>query len=365
MRWPQADVHEAVLSAPQANCVRVAMPEKFSRRDLPGLLAGAMEDVLLGDVAQCHLTPCSRQGGRMDVLVVDRRRIGNVVAQFEALGLPLAALYSELQSDLGAGRGWRLALSDGTALLHRPGQPRLALDAEGGGPPALLKAILATRGVTEAETPTLDVLRSSDAPANVADWQGTLEIPVAQVPMDYQWYRLGADKANLLHGGFAPARPTGLGWRPLRPALMLAVVVILAHWGVLAVQLGLQHHHLAQAEQSDVAQFQATFPGVPVMDPRAQARQQLDGLYGARGLLRSDDALALLAETSSLIGDAVGKGLKAVVYTDRRLSFRFAPLPPQGLDDLRSRLEAKGLRVMVAPAEAGDTLLTVLREVTP
>ena len=109
--WPAAAECEVVLTGPQCLWLEVPLP-RGARRDLPRLLAYALEDRLLKDPDTQHLTLSHRRpadDGERDlagVLVVARDRLRQLIAQLTAIGRPPRRVLAEMQTAPAGGEVW-------------------------------------------------------------------------------------------------------------------------------------------------------------------------------------------------------------------------------------------------------------------
>jgi general secretion pathway protein L len=353
LHWPTAEVYEAVLSAPQVSCLRAQIPERVSKPDLPRVVASAIEDRLLEDPDQCHLTLYGRQKGTVNVLVVSRARLRNVLAQFGALRRPLSALYSELQFHSLSAREWLVVLATNVAILSRPEETPLVLDLpDDGMPPPLLQALLGNVRAEDGE-PELKVRAEPGRNVDLVNWRTLLHTQKVTIGPEYAWYRLDSKATDLLHGEFASRQRRSGVWLLVKPAVVIAALFLLTYVAVGIVQLGLQYYRVSQLDGRMTELFRAAFPNVPVMAPSAQTRRSLDHLRATHGLLRSDDALTLLAAVSEVLGSEGQDAIQEVKYENHRLTVIFPSGQAERMDSLRRQLTARGYLVTANAAPQG------------
>ncbi|WP_079432915.1 type II secretion system protein GspL [Zoogloea sp. LCSB751] len=321
--WPAADACEVILTGPQCLWLEVPLP-RATRRDLPRLLAYALEDRLLKDPDSQHLTVSHRRpadDGERDlagVLVVARERLRLVVAQLAAIGRQPQRVLAELQAAPADHDSWQLSLSADGAILRTGPNTGLAIDGD------ILVPLLAQQAGTARAANTapsrIDVHVAADAPTpDLAGLQVETGIETAAAE-PYRWWQ-GADRkaANLLHGDFAPHARGGAWLGRLRPALAVGGGA-LALW--LAANVGevlWQKQRLGDIEGRIERVYRSSFPNTPVVAPTAQMRQQLNQERARHGLLRDDDALALLAQAAEALGTDAAAGIVALRYEDGRL----------------------------------------------
>lgn len=320
--WPAAAECELVLSGPQCLWLEVPLP-RGARRDLPRLLAYALEDRLLKDPDTQHLTVSHRRpadDGERDlagVLVVSRDRLRQLVAQFAAIGRPARKAWAEIQT-APAGEGWHLSLSPTGAILRTGSGSGVALDADILAPLLAQQAATARAANTAPAQVELHLAPATPAP-DLAALQADTGLAIA-TGAPYRWWQ-GVDRkaANLLQGEFA-FRDASTGWLgKLKPAVALGC-------GALAVWLTINigevlwlRHQVGQLGDRIERVYRSTFPNGPVVAPAAQMRQQLNLERGRHGLLRDDDALALLAQAAEALGTDAAGGIAAVRFEEGRL----------------------------------------------
>ena len=345
--WPAAADCEVVLGGPQCLWLDVPLP-RGARRDLPRLLAYALEDRLLKDPDTQHLTVSHRRpadDGERDlagVLVVSRERLRQVVAQLAAIGRPPRRVMAELQTAPADADVWHLAVSPAGAILRRTPGSGLALDADILGP-LLAQQAASARAANAAPTRIEVHLAPGCASPDLAALQAetALEIRLADA---YRWWQ-GAERktANLLHDEFA-YRDSGPGWAgKLRPALAVGTTA-LAVWLLANVgEVLWMKHRLGQIDQRIERVYTTTFPNSPAVAPAAQMRQQLNQARARHGLLRDDDALALLAQAAEALGTDAAGGIAALRFEDGRLDLTLAGPAAARAEAVVGLLTSRGL----------------------
>lgn len=320
--WPAAAECELVLTGPQCLWLEVPLP-RGAKRDLPRLLAYALEDRLLKDPDTQHLTLSHRRpadDGERDlagVLVVARERLRQLVAQFAAIGRPARRVFAEVQT-APTGEGWHLSLSSTGAILRTGSTGGVTLDADILTPLLAQQAATARAANTAPAQVELHLAPGTPAPdLAVLQTETGLTLTTAA---PYRWWQ-GVDRkaANLLQGEFA-FRDASAGWfGKLKPAVLLGCGA-LALW--LTVNIGevlWLRHQVGQLGDRIERVYRTTFPNSPVVAPAAQMRQQLNLERGRHGLLRDDDALALLAQAAEALGTDAAGGIAAVRFEEGRL----------------------------------------------
>ena len=345
--WPAAAECEVVLTGPQCLWLEVPLP-RGARRDLPRLLAYALEDRLLKDPDTQHLTLSHRRpadDGERDlagVLVVARDRLRQLIAQLTAIGRPPRRVLAEMQTAPAGGEVWQLSLSASGAILRSSPNAGLAVDGDILAP--LLSQQAATARAANLAPTRIDVrLTPGLAAPDLAALQAETAIPM-QVAVPYLWWQ-GADRkaTNLLQGEFA-FRDNGSAWLlKLRPALALGggalAVWLLANVGE-AIWM---KHRLGQIGERIERIYRSSFPNAPVVAPAAQMRQQLNLERARHGLLRDDDALSLLAQATEALGTDAVDGVAALRFEEGRLDLTLAGPAAARAEAVVGLLASRGL----------------------
>lgn len=360
--WPAADRCEVLLAGAQCLWLEAVLP-RASRRDAQRLLAYALEDRLLSDPDSQHLSISHRrpaEGGEMlGVLVVARERMRHLLAQLKAIGREPAQVFSELQSAPASDGSWHVALSAGEAILRVSPVSALAIDGELLGP-VISQQLAAAR--SENCLPGKIVV-------HLAPGLGAPDLPDEAKPelgAAYLWWQGldGAAPINLLHGEFAVAGRSlpllsGLR-RPVQLLLLMLLVWLLADLG----EVIWLRHRLGDIQERQARTFQTSFPNTPAIAPLAQMRQHLNLARARHGLLRDDDALAMLAVLGEALAGQASDNLLSVDFADGRLEVGWRAFPAADLVSLKTQLAARGLLVDTRD-EGGVSYLIVRPEVLP
>lgn len=357
--WPAAATCEVLLCGPQVLWLEVALPptRRQNRRDLPRLLAYALEDRLLADPDTQHLTPTHRQpapddeGTLAGVLVIARERLRTLLNQLDALGRRPRRIVAEVQSAPASAQDWHLSLSAAGAILRCGPRHGIALDVDT-LPELLLHALSHARAANqEPERLRLHLEAGLAAPDLDLGLQPTPDSP-------YRWWQgISAGADNLLHDEFAAPAAAGAGLGRLRAPLQLACAALaigfIAHLGEV---LWLRHQH--DELKARIARIhQTTFPGTPAVAPLAQMRRALAQERSAHGLLRHDDALTLLAQAADALGTEASGSVRALHFEDGMLDLTLSPAALQRQQALLDVLNARGLLATLRQDGASTHLL--------
>lgn len=367
--WPAASTCEVLLCGAQVLWLEVALPAlgRRRRRELPRLMAYALEDKLLSDPDTQHLTPTHRQSGtgdsdRAGVLVVGKDRLRTVLAQLNALGRPPSRMLAEVQTAPGSADDWHLSLSALGATLRTGPLSGVATDS-GFLAPLLARHLDHARAANRMPARICVHAEAGLPEPDLAALTDEIGVPLV-IDTPYRWWSAlpGASSrspSDLLHGEFAP-REERQGWLAhLRPALALTGAA-LGIW--LAASLGevLWLHHQQSGLAARMSRvYQSTFPDSPAVAPAAQMRQQLALERERHGLLRHDDALALLAQLADALGTEAADSIIAARFEDGVLDLTLAAPALARADALISLLNARGL--LASLRRDGDTTHLLLR----
>ena len=344
--WPAAQRCEAVLSAPQCSWLDTRLPAG-GRSDQTRLLRYALEEQLLRDVDEQHLTVTARhkldEGFSVRVLVCARPRLQRIVAQLKALGRPPQRITSALQQATLPPDSWSLsACPDGGFILNPAPAPAIAVDPDTVLPMLehLLDRAAGKRPARLRVTALSGELPPAQAALEALATRHGVALETVPAPV---WWQGHAQAADLLHGEFA-ARSSGGVLRQARAPLMLAALA--AFIGLLAL-LG---EVLWKAQQLEATEarlrrlFETAVPGTPAIAPAVQLRRALDEARARHGQLRESDFLTLLDSFADIGGNATRHAIAALEYNadNGTLQVRYDPTRLTQTELLQARLHTLG-----------------------
>jgi general secretion pathway protein L len=363
---PRADDCLAIAAADRVLCVPVSLP-KIKRRQLETALPYALEDFVLGEVADSHVVPGEKLANGDTVLYsVDKRWLSSFVEACEAARLRLRRVipeYGVLPVQAGE---WSVAWDGKDGFLATSpnvgGPLGRGLDS---APPAALTLRLAGEQQKPAALRYYRV-----APADVSDmppWQG-LPTPVVAAERAWHWSRaaVGADAPNLLWGKFAPRARVQEWWPRLRPPLVL----LMALFVVEALGSNLQWWQLAmekhRIERQMDSLFQETFGAdATVVDAPLQMRRSLARVRHAAGLSDDADFIPLLNSFSSELAAFPGSKVNGLRYADGQMDVDAHIAGRSMLDALQRRLNNLGIRTQAIDVREGDAGVDVRLKLVP
>jgi general secretion pathway protein L len=345
--WPAAAACEVLLLGAQCLWLEVPLPGA-ARRDLPRLIAYALEDRLLKDPDTQHLTVSHRRpagDGERDlvgVLIVARERMRALIAQLSAIGRSPQSIVAEVQTAPGGSDAWHLSMAGSGAVLRVAPSAGIALDAEMLAPLLAQHAANARAANQPPAHVDIHVAAGSHAP-DLAALAADAALGMRSGAPYLWWQGASRQAANLLHGEFASRERNSAWLARVRPPLLLAAAALLL-WLVAGLgEVLWLRGELAASTQRTARAYQSAFPKSPVVSPAAQMRQQLNLERARHGLLRDDDALALLAEAAAALGTDAADSIAALQYADGRLDLSLSGPAAERADALTGLLKARGL----------------------
>lgn len=361
--WPESDDCEAVISGDQTVWHHVRVPERLPRGEFNRVLVNAIEEKLIEDPDRQHLTVTNRRDGEAGVLVIARKRLRDIVTQFASVERPLSRAYSELQmAPFGTGE-WHMALMGDSVILRRHDYDGISLDGSDDdiSPPPLLQTVVTSSRHGDDIASRLIVHGAAEVSMpDVGAWANAIGLEV-RPGAPYLWYLPAGEVTNLLHGEFAPAHRHRAWLGRLRPALWLAVAIMAADILLSAIQVGWLRYQLGTVQGRVVSMFQNAIPNTPAVAPVAQTIRQLDTLRSPLGLLRTDDALVLIASVADSMGTDGRDRIQQMRFEDGVLQVTLASSNGDGtdLDALGRQLDIRGFSATPKATDDGTSVLIV------
>lgn len=340
--WPAAGECEVVLAGPQCTWIDARLP-RCARRDEARVLRYALEDRLVRDVEEQHLTVTDRtpldSGASVAVLALSRSRLRLVLAQLEAIGRRPTRVVAELQVAPPPAHTWSVHVRPGPTWIVRPGvRTALAVDAAVAAEVVEHLLALANDGTPER----VELRLAADAERQGAEGFSTaLALAVDEGPAYQWWAGLHACK-NLLHDEFATAHARAGLVRRLRAPAAIATAAGALLLVANATEVVWQGRQLDAYEARMARLFESTVPDTPAIVPALQLRRALDEARARHGQLREDDFLALLDGYSAEAATATRGAVLAFEYDGGVLSVQVDAAGAAALPPLATRLRALG-----------------------
>jgi general secretion pathway protein L len=355
LRGPQGNLlrsgHDAPGAMPTAGHCHIVLPASRvllssvkppaqNRRKFMQALPYAVEDRIMADPASIHVAAGEVQvNGEMPVAIMDRAWLRRVLDALQSSGIkPVRAEVETLLAPCETGE-WTLIWRTHGGFLRQGPHSGIPLDGgDASHPPAALQLALSA-----ADNPPGSIqlfLDGASAP-DLDAWTSSLGITV-KAGGESQRPAMAEHGINLLQGEFA-ARSTHANWLPrLRPALMLASLILGLHviftigdWAMLKFE---KHRLTASMEQS----FRKAFPDAKVIvDAPLQMRRNLAELRQSAGMMNSNDFLPLLAQVTPKLGAQAQ--LRGLDYQQETLKIKLTLPDMAAADKLRASLPQASL----------------------
>jgi len=314
----------------------------------------ALEDLLGEDIDTLAFAVGPRRAdGTFAVAVVRRALLDHHLEALGHHGITPHAVVPDVLALAAGEQRWEVLLETGVARVATGPDSGFAIER------AALEAVLA-RGLRDSgETPAVHC--RYPAAENAAP-RLTVAAPLTCEPFDGS--ALAVLAAGIAAGAspidFAPAagagRWSGLlrSWQARASAVLLAVAVA-AHLGFTVLEIGRLQRERESLRAQTVEEFQRAFPAVGrVVNVRAQAEQQLQGLRAAAGTRAG--FLDLLARVGEVLhsGEPVTVELAGMNFRDGVMDLRVSAGAMNDVETYRRLLAAAALQVDIVSAENRD-----------
>ena len=345
---PKADEAAAIIAAPRVTCVNVKSP-KQSRRRWEAALPFVAEEFTLTDPEDNHVVPCASQpDGTRNLLIYDKRWLGNIFAACQATQINLRRAVPEMLLATLPANSWALIWNGHEGFVRTGLNQGSTLDfftLE--NTPVLFKLSLADK------PRAIEIRYSSEIKYSLPSWP---EISLTQGKV-WDWKRepLEPSTANLLWGEFAPKTHLGEQLVKFRPLLILVLLALTIE----AVGSNLQWLKLAQEKRQLVQQIERDFhqafgESSALVNPTLQMQRNLAALRHSTGLSDDSDFLPLLDNAASGLATIPANNIKGMHYEAGLLDVDMQLTNSAELNALQQKLRSRGLLVRAsAPQELG------------
>ena len=361
-----------LVAASDVTMLRVQLPPMSAARQRAAL-PNLVEDQLITDPAECIVIGGGLEDGLRTVAVVQRAWLELLVRTVLGSGMArIAALPAQMcvpahaehveavvfEDDAGSEVTLRLGAQEGMGLAILPEHPAQgaseavdAVLAMAGGRPLLLRVppervpafvqAVATLGAAEQATVQSD------------NWQ--------------QWISGAATAGvDLALGLGASARPR-LNWKPWRPAMVLALLLLLVNVVPLNIEWVRLKREYDGLRSAMTQIYKSAFPNETVIvDPLAQARQKVVAGRRNAGQGTPDDFSAMAAAFGEAWAAAAPRGanglqptLAGLEYRERSLVVRLKPEAQAPFDAVSAALARRNLALTAAPEQPGVVIWQV------
>jgi len=339
---PQSDDATVIVSAERVLATTAVLP-KIKRSKLETALPFALEDALIDDVSEAHVTTGAKlPDGRTVLYTLNKSWLTRFLDASSAAKLRVRRIVPEFCLLPTRANEWSLAWDGVQGFLATANSQGGALDS---GSDARAPVGLQLRLQTEA--PAALRLFALGSEVQAPNWG--IKVPVIFEKQSFDWRRaaIPGEAPNLLWGKFAPPPRISEFWPWLRPALMAAlllfgveVVISNLEWAVFA-----QEKH--QLVKSMTETFRETFGAdATIVDAPLQMRRNVARLRHAVGVNDDADFSPLLEKFSGAMGSVPGGTLRTLRYEDGKLDIEMT-LSTAALDTLLQRIAETGLSAQV------------------
>lgn len=337
------------------------MPPGRRRRWLASLPYLA-ETFTLADPEENHVVPGpALSDGRIVLVVVDKAWMKRVLEACRTAGLPLSRMIPETFIPQLNHGNWAVVWNGEGGFVRTGAAEGMAIgNVDGTTLPVELQLCLAEQTVRPACIEIRFVRQLAPEQKVLPQWQ--IEQSTLTVGPDWDWRsaEIPDGALNLMWGEFEPRAKVGDWWPKLRPAVVIALLVL----GVEAAGANLEWFKLSREKQSLEQEmehgFHAAFGDASVLvDAPLQMRRNLASLRHAAGLQDEGDFIVLLDAASPALEKLPAGSVRALHYETGLLDMDIRLGSAKELDELRQRLTGKGLDVQIGSQQGNETRLTL------
>jgi general secretion pathway protein L len=338
-----------ILPSGEALVTESDAPPKSAAK-LAQIIPYALEERVADEIENLHFALGDRDPttGRVPVVVIDRERVNERLAELRAAGLDPTALYSEA-SLLPAVPGQMIALLDGDTLTLRSAEaPPLVMPALSIGDAfeiALAGQPAPVPGL-EAAAPGLLIYAGHDewqAHQHTVDaWRDRFTGVKVQLLPDGPLSLLApaaasGEAVNILQGAHSVGSPVERGWRAWRIAAALAGVLLCLHLGSKVFELQRLKKTEAALNTSIEDAFRAAMPGaLNTNDARRRIAHRLEEVRSGGG----GSLLPALAALAIARGAAPSTTIEGINYREGVLDLRVIAPDAASLDAISQQLRS-------------------------
>lgn len=357
---PQSDDATVIVSAERVLAAAAVLP-KIKRSKLETALPFALEDALVDDAGEAHVTPGAKlPDGRTVLYTVNKSWLTRFLAACAAAKLRVRRIIPEYCLLPAHANEWSVAWDGAQGFLAMAHSLGGALDSGGDARAPVGLQLRLQQGAPAALR--LFAL-GSEMPA--PNWG--IGVPVIYEKQSFDWRKadIPADAPNLLWGKFAPPPRISEFWPWLRPALLAAMLLFGVEAALSNLEWAVLAHEKRQLLNGMTETFRETFGAdATIVDAPLQMRRNVARLRHGAGVSDDADFSPLLDKFSGALGGAPGGTLRTLRYDDGKLDVEMS-LGSAALDSLLQRIAEAGLAAQVVDRhETGGTLNVQLRVAT-
>ncbi len=357
---PQADEAVTIIAADRVLSTTAALP-KLKRNKLETALPFVLEESVLDDISEMHVTPGNKlPDGRTVLYVVNKSWLARFLAASTTAKLHVRRIVPEYCMLPVRDGEWSVAWDGTQGFMAMAGYLGGALD---GGSDTCIPVALHLR--LEQTAPAALRLFTLTSDVETPSWG--IKVPVLFERQHFDWRKadVPADAPNLMWGKFAPPPRINELWPKLRPALLVALLLLGVEialtnleWAVLA-----NEKHQLTVAMTDT--FRETFGAdAIVVDAPLQMRRNVASLRHAAGVADDADFLPLLEKFSAATDDISERTVNTIRYEAGKLDVELRLSGTNNSDLLRQRLAESGLYMQVTNSQITSDSLTLQLRLT-
>jgi general secretion pathway protein L len=352
---PQSDDATVIVSAERVLATTAVLP-RIKRSKLETALPFVLEDALIDDVSEAHVTPGAKlPDGRTALYTLNRNWLSRFLAASIAAKVRVRRIVPEFCLLPTRAGEWSLAWDGAQGFLATTHSLGGALDS---GDDARAPVGLQLR--LQQDAPAALRLFALGSEVQAPNWG--IGVPVICEKQSFDWRKadIPGDAPNLLWGKFAPPPRISEFWPWLRPALMAALLLFGVEVVVSNLEWALLAHEKRQLMSGMTETFQETFGAdAAIVDAPLQMRRNVARLRHAAGVSDDADFSPLLEKFSGALGSVPGSNLRTLRYGDGKLDVEMTLASAAALDTLQQRIAETGLLAQVMDTQDAGGAMTV------
>ncbi len=355
---PQCDDAMVIVAAERVLATTAVLP-KIKRSKLETALPFALEEMLIDDVSDAHVTPGARLAdGRTVLYALNKGWLTRFLAACAAAKVRVRGIVPEFCLLPTRAGEWGLAWDGAQGFLMASNGVGCALDSgsEGHAPVGLQLHLTANAPAA---------LRMFALGDDVQPPRWDITVPVIHEKQSFDWRRaaIPGDAPNLLWGKFAPPPRISEFWPWLHPAAMAALLLLGVEMAMSNLEWAMLAHERRHLMSTMTETFQETFGAdATIVNAPLQMRRNVANLRHAAGTSDDADFLPLLEKFSGALSRVPGGTLRTLRYDDGKLDIELTLTGAAILDTLLQRIAETGLTAQALDRhEAGATMAVQLR----
>lgn len=355
---PHSDDATVIVSSERVLATTAVLP-RIKRSKLETALPFALEDALIDDVSEVHVTPGAKlQDGRTVLYTLNKNWLARFLAASTAAKVRVRHVVPEFCLLPTRAGEWSVAWDGAQGFLATTHSLGGALDSsdEAHAPVSLQLRL-------QQGAPAALRLFALGSEVQAPNWG--LGVPVIYEKQTIDWRKapIPGDVPNLLWGKLAPPPRISEFWPWLRPALMAALLLFGVEVGTSNLEWALLANEKRHLTHEMTETFQETFGSdATIVDAPLQMRRNLARLRHAAGLIDDADFSPMLDKFAAASGSVTGNTLRTLRYADGKLDIEMALTNAAALDKLQQHIAETGLTAQVMDKrDAGGALTVQLR----